>query len=664
LSKFSRLNNSVAFGSMLLTNNFLATLADKWGRKPIIFVFLTGLTLNMSTWCAILASDTGFFRTHWRFFVPLASGLNGALGGFGLVFFCIFALVADFTRYQPQHRATVFALLQGCSAVAGILGAQLSGLLMSAGPGAAFMCCLLLTLALAAIIAALLTDTTPPEVRARKVDWWRANALGALDFLIPTRHTRRLHSEDERHSYEELCEAVLRSHTASAGIDADTEAGTGAAAGASAGTVAGDVTVDTGLAHEAGPGAAAALRAFRRHARTQAHGGAGAAEDGADGSDGDGDDDDNDDGDGDENGRGDVAGRGLPLLLSGQGFGNRSSDTGAHVQGQTHSRSSNLSQSPELSESLLGPGGSRTHTRMQPLLQDARLPAGSVATACGVASAKRRLLSAGLPLPPRPPARGNALSVLMAVTIVIRIAVMGYDASVIPYLKQAFSVSDTAVANIFTAEAAVRSLGALVLVPLTHRCVRTRRGELRAMQGFYVVIGAVMAAFHFCGSVWEITVLMALSGFFVPVPAGYIFALMSTEVGVLLQGKVLAAIAAIEIATGLLGIVAFSSLFAATNDSHPSLVLVVAGLMIAGAALMPLCMSDSDERFNSRRRAHAHRHAHRHALEDADAGERRGGADAGAGDAADAEGEYAGVGARVVQQRPRSPVVVNCASIN
>jgi hypothetical protein len=514
----------------------------------------SGLIVDNIMWLNIVRSDTGFFRENWRVIGILSHCVASAVSGFALAFFCIFALAADYTRFRPAQRASLFAAVEGGFAIAGIIGSQMSGFLMERGPFYCylFILCLYSTGLLISIF--VLQDSTPPEIKARKVDWWRANAFGALAFLIPTRHSQALFEDDRQLAYEELCREVLHSHVGApiavnAALVADNTAGLATVepvyVAAPAEPDLEDVDgsgglLDAELGMPASDAAAAAAAAAAQGISSEGPRVRGAG------------------------GRKHAGGFNdlTEGLIDGSGSG---SVVGGGGRGNSDLRSEALSPLVAASPSAL------------------------------------QLLDIGLPLPAEPAKRGNALVVFSVVIFFTVTAIVGSKSSFIAYMKQVYSLKDREISNVTTIEAVSRSVGTFLMVPLLHRVVTTRVGELRTVQVLFLLMACGVLSYYFCDEVWEITAVIAFSGFFSSIPVGFIRGLMSTEVGVLLQGKVLAAVAAVEVLTALFSALMFTSVFAATNESFPEAVYMISGSLMLVSALLPFCVSDSKAVFNSRR---------------------------------------------------------------
>jgi hypothetical protein len=504
------------------------------------------------TYGLILAWKESFFRSNWRPLVFGSSFFTGLLGGFPLALFCLFSMISEFTADRPHIRGMAFALMSGVIAVATVVGTQLSGVLMARDPFYVFAAGFCAIAALIAFQLLLLEETVPFEVKARPIDWRRTNILSAIMFLVPSTHTRRMHAEDRLHSYEALCQKILDSEVGSdvavsQGLIDDTAEGLGALS-----PLAGPVDDSYGLLSADSttkPAAPDSSAGARRPGGTL---------------------------DGDF-----LLGDDAPLRS---------------VRAKANKRGHELDSAA--SEGLLAgadadPGSLAALSAPKPEAEDV--------SAYAETNAARKLVSAGLSLPPVPPERGNALIVFALMIFLLAAAMAGEEGNFLPYLKQTYHVTDTEMANVSTIDSCARLVGSFLFVRLTHMFVSTRWGELRLTQLLLFLVGSIFVCIHFCNELWQTALLKATSSAFTVVPGGFVRGLISTEVGMLLQGKVLAAIAAIEVITAITGSLTFTSIFAASNESMPTLIFIVGGSMTCIASVMPFFINDSRIAFNARR---------------------------------------------------------------
>ena len=572
LAEFNRIYSLASVMGMFATNSVLAALADKWGRKAIITIVLCGLMFGESMWMLTTRSDTGFFRENWRIILPITVFLQSAAGSVAVAFFCIFTLAADWTRFRPQMRGSVFAIIEGCIGASGVLGSQAAGLFLSTiGPFYVFMfsfCCALLGLI---IVTLFLDDTTPPEIKARKVDWSRANIFGALLILCPTRRTRALRDEDAHQSYEELCQELLRSHVGDA------------------------ITVDPALVADNTAGIAATddtegVYVAPRPCDLDTP----RPDEGADGNSADG------------TGLLDAELGGL----ASDGNGNNGDDTAGPLNRRKarHGAKGKKGFDPALTEGLAAADSlsaltivaspASAHSSALTAAPDSD-PMSPLQAASPSAVA---LYAQGVVLPAEPQRPGNALLVMACVGFLAMSAMLGGNGCRTAYLKQVYSISDRGVSTIATIEATARCLGTFLFVPVLHKYISSRLAELRTVRGMLLLKGLALMVYLFADELWQIYIILAFAGFFASIPFGFIKGIVSTEVGVLLQGKVLAAMAAVDMITTFVASMSFSSLFAETNDTFPEAVFVLAGALNILGAIVPVFISDSKAAFNSRRR--------------------------------------------------------------
>jgi MFS family permease len=509
MTDFGRITSLVSHIPMFLTTNLLTALADRVGRRPIMLIFFFGIMLNHVIWALITRSEDGFFRENWKPVFAVSVFFTGAMGNFALGFFFMFSLISDFCKYRPNFQSPLFALLQGGIATGSVVGSQLAGVLMKKDPYYCFTTCFTLAAILFALTLFVLPDTTPAEVRAREVDWKRANAIGAAMFLLPFEHTLQLRAEDSRNEYNLLCEAKLRGHRAAQAVQLNGDTA--------------DHLDDLGSL------------------------------------------------------RGDGA---VP-----------------HIS-RSPSRGNMATFSADAADSSAIPLGVVSDDMPASDIDvDASLPEHAVHSA-----AAKELIAAGVALPEPPAPPGNTLLVISITVGLFMFANIGFESSFMSFMKQVYRATDTQMSNITTIEAVARLVGMFVFVPLAHRLIKTRLGELRLTQLFFIIVGLTVAAYHLATGIYSIATLAVISGTFTIIPGGYVRSIVTSEVGTLAQGKALAAITAVELSSSVLGSFIFSTIYSATNKTTPSTVFIVGGFSLVAAALVPFFINDSAEVFNSRKR--------------------------------------------------------------
>lgn len=165
-----------AFGTawaamQLVFSPLLGALSDRFGRRPVILISLTGLGLDY----VLMALAPSL---AWLFVGRVISGITAA------TFATAGAYIADVT--PPEKRAAGFGLLGAAFGLGFVLGPAIGGLLGSVGPRLPFWAAAGLTLANALYGAFVLPESLPRERRA-KFEWRRANPIGSLRLLASHR---------------------------------------------------------------------------------------------------------------------------------------------------------------------------------------------------------------------------------------------------------------------------------------------------------------------------------------------------------------------------------------------------------------------------------------------------------------------------------------------
>jgi MFS transporter, DHA1 family, tetracycline resistance protein len=141
----------------------IGNLSDRFGRRPVLLMALTGLALNY-----ILLSVVNSLPLLF-----LAQVLGGMFGG--TLGTCM-AAIADMT--EKDDRAHSFGMVGAAFGMGFIVGPAIGGLLGGMGERVPFIAAAVLTTASLIYGALVFPDTLKPENR-RPFEWKRANPLGA-----------------------------------------------------------------------------------------------------------------------------------------------------------------------------------------------------------------------------------------------------------------------------------------------------------------------------------------------------------------------------------------------------------------------------------------------------------------------------------------------------
>ncbi|MGA0600782.1 TCR/Tet family MFS transporter [Caulobacter sp. KR2-114] len=151
-----------------LAGPVLGLLSDRYGRRPVLLVSLSGLGLDFLFMA--FAPSLG-----WLFVGRLISGATSA------VFSTANAYVADVT--PPERRARAFGWMGAAFSVGFLVGPALGGLLGDINLRLPFMAGAALTLLNALYGFFVLPESHPPERRTISMAWRKANPVGALRLL-------------------------------------------------------------------------------------------------------------------------------------------------------------------------------------------------------------------------------------------------------------------------------------------------------------------------------------------------------------------------------------------------------------------------------------------------------------------------------------------------
>ena len=145
----------------------LGSFSDRFGRRPIILLSITGLGLDYIFMA--LAPSIG-----WLFVGRLISGVTSA--GFATAA----AYIADVT--PPDERAKSFGLIGAAFGLGFVLGPAVGGVLGTHSPRLPFWVSAALCLANALYGVFVLPESLPPQRRS-PFSWARANPVGSLRLL-------------------------------------------------------------------------------------------------------------------------------------------------------------------------------------------------------------------------------------------------------------------------------------------------------------------------------------------------------------------------------------------------------------------------------------------------------------------------------------------------
>jgi DHA1 family tetracycline resistance protein-like MFS transporter len=146
----------------------LGMFSDRFGRRPVLLLSLLGLGVDFLF--------MAFAPTLW--WLLLGRLLNGATAA---SFSTANAYLADVTA--PQDRAKVFGWMGSAFSFGFIIGPTLGGLLGEHDLRTPFLAAAALTFANFLYGLFVLPESLPPERRAQRYDWRRANPVGALRLL-------------------------------------------------------------------------------------------------------------------------------------------------------------------------------------------------------------------------------------------------------------------------------------------------------------------------------------------------------------------------------------------------------------------------------------------------------------------------------------------------
>jgi DHA1 family tetracycline resistance protein-like MFS transporter len=146
----------------------LGMLSDRYGRRPVLLLSLVGLGVDFLF--------MAFAPTLWWLFVGRV--FNGATAA---SFSTANAYLADVT--PPQQRAKVFGWMGSAFSFGFLIGPVVGGILGEYDLRLPFLAAAALTFANVLYGLFVLPESLPPERRAKRYDWSRANPLGSLRLL-------------------------------------------------------------------------------------------------------------------------------------------------------------------------------------------------------------------------------------------------------------------------------------------------------------------------------------------------------------------------------------------------------------------------------------------------------------------------------------------------
>ncbi len=167
---------ATAWGLMqFLCGPILGALSDRYGRRPVLLISIFGLfgDFLFMAFAPTLA---------WLFLGRLLNGITASS------FSTANAYVADII--PPEKRARRFGLLGSAFGVGFIVGPTIGGLLGEHNLRLPFLAAAGLCLINGLYGLLVLPESLPVERRSSRVNWSRANPMGALDFLRRARGVR------------------------------------------------------------------------------------------------------------------------------------------------------------------------------------------------------------------------------------------------------------------------------------------------------------------------------------------------------------------------------------------------------------------------------------------------------------------------------------------
>ena len=155
---------AVFAGMQFFFSPLLGNLSDRFGRRPVLITSLVALAIDY----AITGAAPSI---AWLFIGRALSGMAGA------TFATANAYIADVS--PPEKRAANFGITGAAFSIGFVIGPVIGGFLGEYSARLPFFVSAAIAIANALFGLFVLKESLPME-RRRKLEWWRANPLGAL----------------------------------------------------------------------------------------------------------------------------------------------------------------------------------------------------------------------------------------------------------------------------------------------------------------------------------------------------------------------------------------------------------------------------------------------------------------------------------------------------